>query len=91
MPNTGYGHTGWDHDLAKVNVKEDTTITATYTKGEFDPSNITSFDILGPKKAAYAEGDTLDLTDFTVVAIDKAGIRKEYTVQDNKLKMVTKN
>ena len=86
MPKTGYGHTGWDHDLAKVNVKEDTTITATYTKGEFDAKNITSFDILGPKKAAYAEGDTLDLTGFTVVAIDKAGIRKEYTVQGDKLK-----
>ena len=86
MPKTGYGHTGWDHDLAKVNVKEDTTITATYTKGEFDPKNITSFDILGPKKAAYEDDDKLDLTGFTVVAIDKSGIRKEYTVQDNKLK-----
>lgn len=86
MPNTEYGHTGWDKDLAKVNVSKETTITATYTKGKFDDKNITAFEILGPKKAAYAEGDNLDLTDFTVVAIDKAGIRKEYTVQGGKLK-----
>ena len=92
MPDSGYGHTGWKIDqeainLAKVKVDKPTTITATYIKGEFDEKNINDILVLGPKRAAYAEGDTLDLTGLTILAIDKKGIRKEYTVsQDNKLK-----
>ena len=92
LPDSGYGHTGWKIDekainLAKVKVDKATKITATYIKGEFDEDNINDILVLGPKKAAYAEGDQLDLTGLTILVIDKNGIRKEYTVsQDNKLK-----
>ncbi|MBS5915279.1 MAG: hypothetical protein KIB49_00545 [Clostridiales bacterium] len=92
LPDSGYGHTGWKIgqdaiNLAKVKVDAATIITATYIKGEFDENNINDILVLGPKKAAYAEGDKLDLTGLTILAIDKNGIRNEYTVsQDNKLK-----
>ena len=91
LPDSGYGHTGWKIDqdvinLAKVKVSTASTITATYIKGEFDEDNINDILVLGPKKAAYAEGDPLDLTGLTILAIDKNGIRNEYTVQDKALK-----
>lgn len=91
LPDSGYGHTGWKIgqdviNLAKVKVDTASTITATYIKGEFDEDNINDILVLGPKKASYAEGDKLDLTGLTILAIDKNGIRKEYTVQDNTLK-----
>ncbi|MFM9412792.1 Ig-like domain-containing protein [Peptococcus simiae] len=54
--------------------------------GQFDPATISALQVLGPKKAGYTEGDTLDLTGLEVIATDAQGVSKTFTLDGTSLK-----